>query len=197
MFLYETEFAINYMCSTFATSFINESKHRQIFCRGVLSYSEIYIGKGPLWFRLFFILLPFLLCPATKSWGHINLPMSTRSSVRHINLPMSTRSSVRLTSFTVFELRILYFEGCLIRILIKNSQKDILLNLVFSSRYRVRLLFKFVHAVTYFFYSFKSRALIFWTQTKASAYQQYFEFYQKMLNLVGLFSIPAGVRVLY
>jgi hypothetical protein len=38
---------------------------------------------------------------------------------RHINLPMSTRSSVRLTSSTVFDLRILYFEGCLIRILIK------------------------------------------------------------------------------
>ena len=30
---------------------------------------------------------------------------------------------------------------------------------------------------------FYSRALIFWTQTKASAYQQDFEFYQKMLCL--------------
>jgi hypothetical protein len=39
---------------------VDRSKHWQIFCRGVLSYGEIYIGKGSLWFRLFFILLPFL-----------------------------------------------------------------------------------------------------------------------------------------
>ena len=43
---------------------------------------------------------------------------------------MSTRSSVRLTSSTVFDLRILYVESCLIRILIKNSQKNIMLNMV-------------------------------------------------------------------
>ena len=61
-----------FLIQTFAPSqlhlnFINESTHRQMVCRGVLSYSEIYVGKGSLWFGLFFILLPFLLCPATKS----------------------------------------------------------------------------------------------------------------------------------
>ena len=86
------------------------------YTTGVLSYSEIYIGKGSLGYFSFCFL--FYYAPRRKV-------------ERHINLPMSTRSSGRLTSSTVFDLRILYLEGCLIRILIKNSQKDILLNLVF------------------------------------------------------------------
>jgi hypothetical protein len=65
-------------------------------------------------------------------WRHKTLiRLIEKEGYRHINLPMFTSSSVWLTSSTVFDLRILYFEGCLIRILIKNSQKGIMLNLVF------------------------------------------------------------------
>ena len=71
-FLYKTECLNSNVCDQLAPTelhlnFINESKHRQIFCRGGLSYSDIYIGKGSLWFRYLFMLPSFLLCPTTKS----------------------------------------------------------------------------------------------------------------------------------
>ena len=60
------------------------------YTTGVLSYSEIYIGKGSLGYFSFCFL--FYYAPRRKvEW--------------HINLPMSTRSSGRLTSSTVFDLR--------------------------------------------------------------------------------------------
>ena len=64
---FESSLSVRLNLREVSMNFINESKHQQIFYRGVLSYSDIYIGKGSLWFRLFFILLSFLLCSATKS----------------------------------------------------------------------------------------------------------------------------------
>jgi hypothetical protein len=75
---------------------------------------------------------------------------SRRKVQRHINLPMSTRSSVRLTSFTVFDLRILYFEGCL--------------NVASGSELPIFLI---APLAFYIVHSMLPVALIFWTQ-KAS-----------------------------
>ena len=52
-FLYKTECLNSIVCDQLAPlqphlNFINESKQRQIFCRGGLSYSDIYIVKGSL-----------------------------------------------------------------------------------------------------------------------------------------------------
>jgi hypothetical protein len=71
-FLCKTECLNSNVCDQLAPSqlhlnFINESKHRQLICRGGLSYSDIYIGKGSLWFRYLFMLPSFLLCPTKKS----------------------------------------------------------------------------------------------------------------------------------
>ena len=67
-FLYKTKCLNSNVCDQLAPSelhlnFINEHKNRQIFCRGGLSYSDMYIGKGSLWFRYLFMLLSFFIMP--------------------------------------------------------------------------------------------------------------------------------------